>query len=104
VPRPGSAWDLRKNCINTSIEVGKYLVSPLTKCLHDGRYAASVSIRSGRGSATHDRVMRFLPLFDTSRAALRYATDQGMAWVGALGAPCTPLASIPETFAWPRKN
>jgi hypothetical protein len=48
--------------------------------------------------------MRFLPLFDTSRAAIRYATDQGLAWVGALASPPVPLASTPETFAWPRKN
>jgi hypothetical protein len=48
--------------------------------------------------------MRFLPLFDTSRAAIRYATDQGLAWVGALASPRVPLASTPETFAWPRKN
>jgi hypothetical protein len=73
--------------------------------MHDGRYAASVSIRTGRGSATHDRVMRFVPLFDTYRAAIRYATDQGLAWVGERAAPLSiPISSQPETFAWPRKN
>ena len=29
--------------------VGKYLISPLTRMLDDGQYAASVSIRSGSG-------------------------------------------------------
>jgi hypothetical protein len=42
-----------------------------------------VSIRTGRGSATHDRVLRLVPLFDTHQAAIRYATDQGLTWVGA---------------------
>ena len=50
----------------------------------------SVSIRTGRGSATHDRVMRFTPLFDTPQAALRYATDQGLAWIGAPAAEPQP--------------
>lgn len=63
------------------IAVGKYLVSPLTKRLDDGRFAASVSIRSGRGSGMHDRVMRFTPLFGNSAAAVRYATEQGLDWV-----------------------
>jgi hypothetical protein len=66
---------------NTAIEVGKYLVSPLPKELADGRFAAAVSIRSGRGSNTHDRVMRFPSSFATRDAAVRYATEQGLAWV-----------------------
>jgi hypothetical protein len=73
--------------INNSIEIGKYLVSPLTKRLEDGRYAASVSIRSGRGSGTHDRVMRFVAPFATRQAAIRYAIDQGLAWIGASAVP-----------------
>ena len=61
--------------------VGKYLVSPLVKNLDDGRFAASVSIRSGRGSGMHDRVMRFTPHFASHAAALRYAVDEGLSWV-----------------------
>ncbi|NTU65783.1 MAG: hypothetical protein HGB05_20860, partial [Chloroflexi bacterium] len=37
------------------ITMGKYLVSPLARQTDEGRYAPSVSIRSGRGSGTHDR-------------------------------------------------
>jgi hypothetical protein len=72
----------RKHFINTPIEIGKYLVSPLIKRLEDGRYAPSVSIRTGRGSATHDRVLRFASVFDTAQAAIRYAIDQGLTWIG----------------------
>lgn len=57
--------------------VGKYLVSPFTKITEGGDYQASLSIRSGRGTATHDRVFRFLPRFATSQAALDYAALQG---------------------------
>jgi hypothetical protein len=67
--------------IHTPFLVGKYLVSPLTRLNDNGRYAASVSIRSGRGSATHDRVLRFVPVFDSSTAAARYAFEQGIAWL-----------------------
>ncbi|MED5618300.1 hypothetical protein VPH43_03365 [Ideonella sp. BN130291] len=80
--------------MKTSIEVGKYLVSPLTKRLDDGRYAASVSIRTGRGSATHDRVLRLVPLFDTPQAAIRYATDQGLTWVGGPAVAANEPASL----------
>ncbi|WP_428574949.1 hypothetical protein [Piscinibacter sp.] len=41
-----------------------------------------MSIRSGRGSATSDRVLRFHPIFDSRDAAERYATAQGLAWIG----------------------
>ena len=64
-----------------SFSVGKYLVSPLTTQTDAGDYAASVSIRSGQGSRTHDRVLRFLPLFDTREGACRYAIEQGIHWL-----------------------
>lgn len=57
--------------------VGKFLVSPFTRITDAGDYQASLSIRSGRGSATHDRVFRFLPRFTSPRAALDYATTEG---------------------------
>lgn len=69
------------NSKNITIAIGKYLISPLTKRLDDGRYAASVSIRSGRGSGMHDRVMRFTPLFGCDDSAAHYATQQGLSWV-----------------------
>ncbi|MBV8470691.1 MAG: hypothetical protein JOY60_12640 [Burkholderiaceae bacterium] len=65
---------------NKSIEVGRFLVSPMTTLDSDGLFVASVSIRSGRGMASVDRVMRFKPSFATPGAALRYATVEGTAW------------------------
>jgi len=64
------------------IEVGKYRVSPLATQLDDGGFSASVSIRSGKGSGTHDRVSRFTRLFDNAPAALHYATEHALAWIG----------------------
>jgi hypothetical protein len=68
-----------------TFSVGKYLVSPLTRRTDAGDYAASVSIRSGHGSGTHDRVFRFLPLLTTRERARLYAIEQGMHW---LQQPC----------------
>ena len=68
-----------------SIAIGKYLVSPLSRPLDDGGFLSSVSIRSGRGSASTDRVMRFIGRFDTARAARRYAREQGLLWVAQTG-------------------
>ena len=67
-----------------TIAVGKYLVSPLITRTETGRYAASVSIRSGEGSATHHRVLRFVPRFDSRDHARRYAVDEGLAWLQRL--------------------
>ncbi len=39
-------------------------------------YASSVSIRSGRGQGSHDRVFRFLPLFASQEVAMQYASEQ----------------------------
>jgi hypothetical protein len=78
---------LSMDIIQNSIAAGKYLVSPLIKDLDDGRFAASVSIRSGRGSGMHDRVMRFTPRFACRAAAVRYAIDEGLGWVRERTAP-----------------
>jgi hypothetical protein len=64
-----------------AFSVGKYLVSPLTRTTESGQYTASVSIRSGRGSGTHDRVFRFLPEFATREGALAYAIAEGHSWL-----------------------
>jgi hypothetical protein len=60
-----------------SHEVGKYLVTPMTKLNDAGRYCASVSIRRGM----HDRVFRLIPLFDSAASAARYALAQGRQFV-----------------------
>jgi hypothetical protein len=71
----------------SQMAVGKYLISPLAKPQGEGRYAASVSIRSGKGSATHDRVMRFSGLFDSAASALHYATEHALGWIQERSAP-----------------
>jgi hypothetical protein len=69
------------NLMKNSIAVGKYLVSPLSRLTDDGQYTASVSIRTGQGSSTHDRVLRFATLFASQADAMLFATRQGMTWV-----------------------
>lgn len=65
--------------------VGKYLVSPFTTLTDAGVYAASVSIRSGQGNGTHDRVVRFVARFATRDDARRFAVDQGLVWLQQAG-------------------
>lgn len=67
--------------------VGRYRLSPVTRQTDCGRFAASLSICSGHGSGTHDRVFRFTPLFPTPQAAAQYALAQGM---GYLQQPALP--------------
>jgi len=62
--------------------VGKYLISPLVKLLENGWYASSVSIRSGSGSATTDRVVRLTKLFRSQLQAAEYALQEGLQWIG----------------------
>ncbi|OUL98820.1 hypothetical protein [Variovorax sp. JS1663] len=54
-------------------EVGKYLVTPMTRLTDTGQYAASVSVRRGM----HDRVFRLVQRFDSAARAARYALAQG---------------------------
>jgi hypothetical protein len=67
--------------LENAFPVGKYLVSPLTRQTESGRYTAHVSIRSGRGQATHDRVLGFFPEFGTRESALQYAAAEGQRWL-----------------------
>lgn len=72
---------------DTKIAVGKYLVSPLARQQGEGQYAASVSIRSGQGSGTHDRVLRFHEIFDSAAAAVHYATEHALGWIHERSSP-----------------
>ena len=60
---------------------GKYLITPLSRACTNGRYSATVSIRSGRGSGTSDRIYTFEADFGTPEDALLYAAAQGRHWL-----------------------
>jgi hypothetical protein len=64
------------------VTVGKYLVSPIIRMLDNGWYACSVSIRSGRGEQSTDRVLRLTRLFRDALAAAEYAVAEGLQWIG----------------------
>jgi len=73
-----------------SVTVGKYLISPLTKPLENGWYACSVSIRSGCGRGTTDRVVRLTRLFRDRATAAAYAITEGLRWIGQPGTSAQP--------------
>ena len=60
------------------ITIGKYRIAVLPAAHTAGRFSARVSIASGKGSASTDRVMRFTPNFQSSDAAAQYALEQGI--------------------------
>lgn len=67
--------------------MGKYRIAACPRPLGSGLFAAQVSIASGRGSASTDRVMRFVDEFPTMDAAATYAIAQGIDWVSATTRP-----------------
>lgn len=69
------------NPSTSPITMGKYRIAACPRPLDCGRFAAQVSIASGSGRGTTDRVMRFHDLFLTHEAAAHYALAQGIVWV-----------------------
>ncbi len=67
------------------LTLGRYRIAGRSRPLPGGRFAALLSIASGRGSASTGRVVRFDTAFDSSHAAERYAIEQGRDWVQAAG-------------------
>ncbi len=77
------------------LTLGKYRIAACPRPLPCGRFAAQVSIASGSGSASTDRVMRFHDDFPTHDAAAHYAVAQGIDWVNdALRAGVRPATSV----------
>jgi hypothetical protein len=69
------------------LTMGKYRIAACPKQLPDGQYAAQVSIASGRGSASTDRVMRFHDEFASHDDAAQFSIAQGIDWVRATTRP-----------------
>lgn len=69
------------------MQAGKYLISPLLKRLENGWYACSVSIRSGSGQGTTDRVLRLTRIFRDRLEAADYARGEGLQWVRSPASP-----------------
>ena len=63
------------------LTLGKYRIAACPQVLQTGRFAAQVSIASGSGSASTDRVLRFCEDFSSHDAAAQYALAQGIEWV-----------------------
>lgn len=63
------------------LTLGKYRIAALPRPLLGGLFAAQVSIASGHGSASTDRVIRFDSAFSSHDAAADYALAQGIDWV-----------------------
>lgn len=61
--------------------VGKFHITPLTRTHAAGHHTASLSIRRGQGTQTHDRIYTFKPEFKTRDSALMYAAAQGRYWL-----------------------
>lgn len=82
-----------------SIDTGRYRISPLSRRQSDGAWFASVSIRSGRGSASTDRVLRFSQPFPSGESACDYARTQGLIWIRSTDPASTTRDTIRDT-AW----
>lgn len=87
-----------RNLIPHSLQVGKYLVTPLVRPLQPAGFSAAVSIRSGRGSASHDRVLRLSAVCTTHREAHRRAMAEGFAWIDEAAQPVAAAPSHPIHF------
>lgn len=70
----------KNNMQHKNLAVGRYTVSPMSHAASEGHFVASVSIRSGSGASSTDRVWRFTHQFPSSASALRYATTEGANW------------------------
>lgn len=81
---PSILADLREDAPH---QVGKYLVSPLVRAVENGWFASSVSIRSGSGTATTDRVLRLASLFRCADQAACSARDEALRWIAAAHRP-----------------
>ena len=66
---------------NSAFTAGKFLITPMTRSCQNGRYIASLSVRRGQKSQTHDKVYSFHPEFDSADSALTYAAVQGRQWL-----------------------
>lgn len=52
------------------------MVSPFAKETESGAFTASVSVRSGHGLGSLDRVWRYVPLFENGADACSFALEQ----------------------------
>jgi len=65
------------------LQVGKYLIAPLTQALHNGWFACAVSIRSGAGATLSERLLRITRLFRDPRAAAEFARGEALHWIAS---------------------
>jgi hypothetical protein len=61
----------------------------LVKALENGWFAISVSIRSGSGRGTTDRVLRLTRLFRCATDAATFAHAEALRWISASGRVAT---------------
>jgi hypothetical protein len=60
---------------------GRYFLTPFVNTHPETGFIARLSIRSGSGMSSHDRVFTFTPRFRSEGIALRYALRQAVQWL-----------------------
>lgn len=83
--------DVVQRVADLSVVAGKYIVTPLIRLLDNGWFACSVSIRSGSGRGTTDRVVRFTRLFREQPVAHDYAVAEGLQWIATASGQMRPV-------------
>jgi hypothetical protein len=87
-----------------SFTLGKFRVTPLTRSDDPaGPFQAVVSLRSGQGRESTDRVYRFHPSFPSRALARRYAAREG-ALLARLSLAAHSLDPQTQETPWPKRN
>lgn len=58
-----------------------FAITPSSRATDSGHFTSSVSIRSGQGQSSHDRIYRFSALFTHEEAAIGHALEQARQWL-----------------------
>lgn len=79
--KPGFAARASMNDKNATIYSDGFAITPLSQVTGTGTFSSAVSIRSGQGQGSHDRVYRFTQSFSQQEQALAYAMGEARQWL-----------------------
>lgn len=64
-----------------TFRIDGFAITPSSRTTDSGHFTSSVSIRSGQGQSSHDRIYRFSALFTHEEAAIGHAMAQARQWL-----------------------
>ncbi|GAB7562562.1 hypothetical protein LG202_06010 [Methylobacillus methanolivorans] len=64
-----------------SFTAGRYVITPISQAIGNGKFSSVILVRSGQGTTTHSRIFSFTSEFNSIEKAIDHGVLRAQQWL-----------------------